>query len=86
MRNSTDCLPGIRRPSRWGAVWLAFHTHWNRIGVLSVGFTVLVFLTAVPFMSPNASRAAWRTTGSSPAVTSPAKMSPLAKELAVKRS
>jgi hypothetical protein len=33
-----------------------------------------------------ASIAAWRTTGSSPAVTSPAKMSPLAKELAVKRS
>ncbi len=32
--------------------------------------------TAVPFMSPSASMAAWRTTGSSPAVTSPAPSSP----------
>jgi len=42
--------------------------------------------TAVPFMSPNASMAAWRMTGSSPVVTSAPKMSPEAKELAVKRS
>ena len=42
--------------------------------------------TAVPFMSPRASIAAWRTTGSSPAVTSPAPISPCANELAVKRS
>ncbi len=42
--------------------------------------------TAVPFMSPSASMAAWRTTGSSPPAISPAKMSPLAKELALKRS
>jgi hypothetical protein len=42
--------------------------------------------TAVPFMSPSASIAAWRTTGSSPAVMSPANWSAPAKELAVKRS
>jgi hypothetical protein len=39
--------------------------------------------TAVPFMSPMASIAAWRTTGSSPAVISPAEISPLAYELVI---
>jgi hypothetical protein len=41
--------------------------------------------TTVPFILPSASMAACRTTGSSPAVTSPAVWS-VAKELAVKRS
>jgi hypothetical protein len=42
--------------------------------------------TAVPFIPPSASIAAWRTTGFSPAVMSSAKISLEAKELAVKRS
>src|SRR5579864_2349839 len=41
--------------------------------------------TTVPFMLPRASIAAWRTIGSSPAVTSPEVMSS-AKELMLKRS
>ena len=41
--------------------------------------------TTVPFMLPRASIAAWRTTGSSPAVTSPSVISD-ANELVWKRS
>ena len=41
--------------------------------------------STVPFMLPRASIAAWRTTGSSPAVTSLSKLSSM-NELAVKRS
>jgi len=42
--------------------------------------------TAVPFMSPSASMAAWRTSGSSPAILSPSPMLPVANELVANRS
>ena len=49
MTERKECLPGIRRPSRLGAVWLSFRTRWMSKDILfAVALILLVIISGFP--------------------------------------